>query len=131
MRKKHKLDQLLDTMKKQKKIRRMPATRRGERVQTAKLTEADVGGIRAGYMLGFSTAELFRNFSSLLTLRHQRDVEITRQQIWRIVARKDWKHLPDPRVSPADLEKAMAAEANPDPALPELAAPTEETPATL
>ena len=106
MRPKHKLDQLLDTMKKKKVIRRLPATRRGEKVQTAKLTADDVVGIRAGYMLGFSTADLSRNFSSLLTLRHSRDVMITRQQIWRIVARKDWKHLPDPKVSPEDFQRA-------------------------
>ncbi len=107
MRPKHPLDKILDTMKRQKKIPRTmrPATRRGEKVQTAKLTADDVGGIRAGYMLGFSTADLSRNFSSLLTLRHDRDITITRQQVWRIVARKDWKHLPDPKVRLEDLEQ--------------------------
>jgi len=131
---KHKLDQLLDSMKKKTKLRRLPATRRGERVQTAKLTADDVSGIRAGYMLGFSTAELSRNFSSLLTLRHSRDVMITRQQIWRIVARKDWKHLPDPKVRPEDLAP-LEADPSSEPEVPVVPAAADrlgpDTPATI
>ena len=57
--------------------------KRGEDLPQAKLTEADVRGIRLAVSEGASPSEVARWY------------HISRVHVWRIKSRKAWKHVAD------------------------------------
>jgi hypothetical protein len=107
MAKKHKLDGILDGLESRRP--RNSKRLRGAAINSSKLTEEDVLGIRMGYKLGFSCDELAKYYTAYLTHRHGKPTGVTRQSVWRIVRRVDWKHVPDPEPTP-EIREAVGAE---------------------
>jgi len=102
--KNHPMDRLLAQMKKRK-----AKEPKGEKVVNSKLTETEVRAIRLGHRLGYSTDELSKIYTVHLRGRTgDPKLQITRQQIWRIVTKKDWKHVPDVEMTP-EVQAAMGA----------------------